>query len=89
MSLFALFFWSFALFLISCEIGERAINECNKIEYEIYEFDWYTFPIEIRKILPTLILVAQEKCVVKLFGSNAVCRNTFGCVSVINDLYMV
>lgn len=83
--LLAPLFWSFASLFITCEIGQKGIEETNKIECTINEYDWYEFSIEIRRILPIPIMAAQERCA-NIFGSKEVCRDTFGSVSLLNSI---
>lgn len=68
-----------SLFLtcLPCEIGERMSNAVFEIEDEIAQFDWYSFPLEIQKILPIIIVNVQKPINIDCFGSISATRDTF------------
>lgn len=76
-SVFGSMFWSFAALFITCEISEVSTEASGKIETELIELDWYIFPIEVQTMLPTCILLAQDVCVIKIFGSSTIGRDTY------------
>ena len=43
----------------------------------IYQLDWYTFPSEIQRMLPTLMINAQQEVNIKGFGNVLCTRETF------------
>lgn len=78
-------FWSFALIFIYCEFGERVSTGFSELNDAINQFNWYTFPIEIQRDLPIVMIFAQEPVVVSGFGNIACVRLTFKSVSAINS----
>lgn len=74
-------FWSFFAFFISCEIGEIAMETCGEFLFDFCQCDWYNFPVKMQKMLQAMILMAQEPCVIKIFGTIIVSRSTFKTVS--------
>lgn len=47
----------------------------------IDDFDWYAFPLEMQKIVPLLMIYAQEPVAIECFGSIACVRDVFKRVS--------
>lgn len=45
---------------ITNEIGERLTTQFNAINKEINRCDWYLYPIEIQRMLPTIMINAQK-----------------------------
>lgn len=54
------YFWSFAFIFFFCEFGERLSNGFRELNDMCYQLDLYLFPIEIRPMLPTILVVAQQ-----------------------------
>lgn len=75
-------FWSFAAIFLFCELGERVTNRFDVRNDLIYQSDWYTFPFEIQRTLPTVILAAQQPIGICIFGSARCSRHSFENVSV-------
>lgn len=74
-------FWATNLVFAACELGQRLSNAFSEIDGRIGELDWYLLPIEIRRMLPTIILYAELPLVVQFFGSLTCCREQFKKVS--------
>lgn len=51
---------AFGLVGFTCEIGQMSANQYYDISDEIDRLNWYKFPIEVQRLLPYLILVAQK-----------------------------
>ena len=74
--------YAFGVLFITCELGQRlnqAFEDCNDI---INQFKWYSFPVEIQKMLPIIMNFAQQQVVFYCFGSTACIRETFKSVSI-------
>lgn len=69
--------WSVIIIFAACEIGERGIALFEKMENEINQFEWYLFPLRIQRMLPTILIVAQEQAIINCFGSIACTRQCF------------
>lgn len=48
------------MIFLYCEIGEKVTQKFDEINYEIGQFDWYSFPFELLKFMPTIMLVNQQ-----------------------------
>ncbi|XP_055297011.1 putative odorant receptor 71a [Sitodiplosis mosellana] len=70
-----LMFWSFVLVLLYCDFGERVCGEFDAVHNTIEECDWYLFPIEIQKMLLT-IMMADQPVVLKGFANVVITRET-------------
>lgn len=73
--------YAFGSTFIACDLSqriERAFEECNDV---INQFKWYWFPIEIQRLLPLIMIAAQQPIEIKTFGSVACDRDTFKRVS--------
>lgn len=71
------------IFLI-CDLGYRISNAFGKIDYTIVKLNWYKFPIEIKKLLPILIIGAQQPVELEVFGSVSCSYEIFQTVSLNN-----
>lgn len=74
--------YAFVVLLIACELGQRfhlAFFDCSEM---IGQFEWYSFPYEIQRMLPVVIHFAQQPVDIKCFGSAACDRETFKSVSI-------
>lgn len=68
---------SFGMNFSFCEIGERVSGAFIEICYGIDELNWYTLPIELQRILPIIMINAQEPVYLECFGSILCARDTF------------
>lgn len=74
-------FYSFATMFTVCELCQQvnfAFEECNEI---IEQLEWYSFPADIQRMLPSIINFVQQPIELKCFGSTACNRETFKYVS--------
>ena len=69
--------YAFGVVLIICELGQQLSNAFEEIGDKIEDFDWYTFPLEIQRYLPNLLMAAQQAVVLECFGSISGSRDTF------------
>lgn len=70
-------FWTFFYILIACECGERVSSAFGEIGYVVCQFDWCLFPVEMWKMLPTILIFAQQPVEIPIFGSISCTRETF------------
>ena len=75
-----LLWWSFVLAFIPCELGERISDASIEAANIILQFDWYLFPIEVRKMLPMILTIADIPIAIKCFGSISCTREAFQAV---------
>lgn len=69
--------WSSALTFIPCELSERVSHAFNGINDMIWTVDWYKFPIEMKKMIPIILIESQSPVSLKCFGSIACDRELF------------
>lgn len=66
-----------ALVFIACELGQRLGDALEEIDTTVERFDWYLFPIEIKRMLPMIIANAQNAVKLECFGSIHCTRELF------------
>lgn len=81
-------FWAFGAIFIATELCERVNESYDEINYVVNQFDWYLFPIEIQKMLPTIIINTQKPIIFECFGSIRFSRETFKNVSALHIKYV-
>lgn len=62
-------FCAFGSVSVSCELGERFASAFEGVSDLIDQFEWYQFPLEVQKLLPTLLIHTQQRIALKCFGS--------------------
>lgn len=72
---------SFTEVFILCETGERLTAQFNKDDTGILQWNWYTFPLDIQKILPIILSDTQNPFIMRGFGGVACTRESFKSVS--------
>lgn len=72
---------AFGLLFFTCEVGQRFSDEFDDICDVIEQFNWYAFPAQVQRMLPIIILAAQQPVAVECFGSIMCLRDTFKSVS--------
>lgn len=70
-------FWSFVAIFCTCELGEQVADTFIKFNDEIGQCRWYTFPIELQRMLATVILNAQQPVIIQGYGRALCTRNAF------------
>lgn len=75
--------YAFGFVCTGCEIVEKLSGLFNRIGDVINQFSWYLLPIEIKQMLPTIILTTQCPVVLKCFGSISCLRDAFKKVNLI------
>lgn len=79
-------FWSYTIILIDCESSEYATDQFNNINI-YHQWDWYTFPVSIQRILPTIINGNQKPVVLQGFGNILCNRETFKNVMIFFEIF--
>lgn len=69
--------WSYLFVFIFCEFGEEVKSKFSEINSTIGQSDWYEYPIEIRKLLSTVIFYTQKPVTLNGFGSISYTREAF------------
>ena len=71
-----LMFWVFVITFVYCDSGEKISGGFEAVHDAIEECDWYRFPIEMQKMLLT-IMIADELVVVNGFANVVLNRESF------------
>lgn len=66
---------------IACELGQRFTNAFVDVDNVLSQIRWYLLPNEMQRILPMVLIYAQEPIVVQFFGSMSCSRTQFKSVS--------
>lgn len=74
---FVVLFWSFALVFAACEIAGRMSDEFDDFDAKLGQLQFYLFPHEIKKLLPFIMINAQQEVGFECFGSTMCNRETF------------
>lgn len=61
-------FWSLALTFFTCEVGHQFTHALSKVNKEFGKLDWYLFPVQIQRLLPTVTNYIQQPVVIECFG---------------------
>lgn len=72
-----LLYWSFLQILLFCDFGERLTGRFDEIDLTLFECNWYTFPMEIQKMLPMLLMSTQSPVVLQGFPNVSCTREAF------------
>lgn len=75
-------FQVFGRLFVACELGQQISNTFSQIDDIFDQFNWYLFPSEVQRILPTAILYVQQPIEVRFFGSFSSDRDQFKRVSI-------
>lgn len=60
-----------------CEFGQSVSSEFNSFDHEIYQCDWYTFPMNLQQMLVILMLDTQQSMYIRGYGNIVCSRDTF------------
>lgn len=73
------FYASYALgsIFFICEVGQRVSDAFEGIDDVVMDFEWNSFPHEIQKLLPTIMIMTQKPVVMECFGSTSALRESF------------
>lgn len=55
--------------LLFCELCQRITDHFDNIHGEIYQCDWYEFPMNVKRILPTILNGTQYSFVLSGIGN--------------------
>lgn len=67
-----------------CELGERMTSAFGKLSELIDQMNWYSFSLEIQRMLPTFIFTSQQAVFIRGYGNTVYMRQTFKRVSSID-----
>lgn len=73
-----LFFGMFGTVFVVCEIGHQlTLLAFENIDYDFEQLDWYLFPIEVQRMLPSILIGVQKPIFVGCFGIVEASRDQF------------
>lgn len=76
--------YAFCIVFVTCERGEQLTIAYDEIDCVIEQFDWNSFSIEIQRLLPILLIGAQQPVTLRCFGSILANREAFKQVRFLN-----
>lgn len=62
---------------IACELGQRMTDAFDEINDTLDQSNWYLLPIEFQRILPMIMVNAQQPVFLECFGSIGCTRDVF------------
>lgn len=68
---------TFTLLFVPCELFGQLSSKFDDINDRINRFNWYLFPLEMQRMLPLIMINAQQPVDFGCFGSFACNRDTF------------
>lgn len=86
MALFGEIFWSIACIFLFCEFGNMVTIEFEDLNEIIGQLNWYSYPNDVQRMMPIIMIVAQESVIIHGYGNIACVRESFVKVGLINNL---
>ena len=82
MLLLALFcgVWAIGLVFIACELSQRFSNAFSGLENSLIHIDWHLYPMEVQRLMPIIMMFAQQEMEFECFGSLSCSRAAFKAV---------
>lgn len=78
-------FWSFVSQYVYTEFGQTLTSRFEEIGDAICDSEWFSFPVELQKMLHIIIQAAQAPIEISGFGNISVKRETFKRVNNLNN----
>lgn len=69
--------WSFITIYFYCELGEQVNSAFERFDKVLYSCDWYLFPMELQRMLPTFIAYVQQPVIIRGYGNTLCTRFAF------------
>lgn len=74
-------FWAFFQIFVLCDCGQHVTKKFIEVDNTIYQSDWYAFPDDVQRMLPIVMMGAQESVIIQGFGNLTCTREAFKKVS--------
>lgn len=74
--------WSIITTFVVCEFGQQVNNAFGELNDLFDEFDWWAYPMEIQRIVPTVMVITQRPVTIHGFGNLPCIRQLFKKVSI-------
>lgn len=68
---------SFCLIFFLCELGQKVTDQFAKFNTELYQSEWYLFPIGVQQMLATFMLDTQQPVFIRGSGNILCTREVF------------
>lgn len=78
--------YAFGLVFLVCELCQRVCDGFAEMNKTMNQFHWQSYPIEIQRLLPIVIIFTQQPIDFEVFGSITCCRESFKKVSSIDRM---
>lgn len=72
-----LIFWSFFSIFMICDFGEKVSNRFDDIADVLCQLQWYELPNEVQRVLPIIMMSAQQPVIIGGFGNILLRREVF------------
>lgn len=73
-----------ALLFFATETGQICCNKFEGINDKVNELDWYLLPVEIQRMLPTILAHTQQPVFIYCYGGTTASRETLKKVYVLH-----
>lgn len=70
-------FWSFGLMFFLSNSGQGVTDRFDGICNQIYQCNWYLFPIKVKQMLPTMMIATQKPAILCGIGNILCSRDAF------------
>lgn len=70
-------FWSFVQIFYLCDFGESVSGRYASISENIYQSNWYLFPFDVQRLLPIIMISAQQPIILRGLGNVLYTREAF------------
>lgn len=68
---------SLATIFIVCEFGHQLTSQFNAFDDKLFQSNWYSYPIEVQRMLVTVMATTQQLAYIEGFGNIQCTRNSF------------
>lgn len=82
-------FTAFSLVFFTCELGQRFSSGFDALNDRVVRLKWYSFPRDVQRMLPIIMLGVQQPVTIECFGSIVCSRETFKRVSYIVNIKLI
>lgn len=76
-SSFTQMFWAFAFIFLLCYFGELITKQFNEFDEQLFQCDWYSYPIEMQILYSRFILYSQQPTYIQGYGGTFCTRDNF------------
>lgn len=70
-------FWAFAFLFLLCEFGEMVTKRFDEFNEQLFQCNWYSFPIEVQILYLKFSLYPQKPTYIRGYGGILCTRDNF------------